>query len=168
MVTMRKHVEEMLEKIVADAEERGSDKVMMPIVEIEEARFLRDRIRNCSVDGTTSCKTYNEFDDTIPLMLSGDYKERFIAEYRQTKIRYERLKRFNNRIEAAQMKRANASPTNGAGMLGQIMNPQSVTVADVNEPKHDCPAELLREQQKKMGEYLHILEVRAVIEGIEL
>lgn len=113
-------------------------------------------------------KPYNEFDDTIPLMLSGDYKERFIAEYRQAKIRYERLKRFNNRIEAAQLKRANASPTNWAGMLGQIMNVQSVTANDVNEPKHDCPPELLREQQKKMGEYLHILEVRAEIEGIEL
>lgn len=168
MVTMRKHVEEMLEKIVAEAEERGNAKVMMPILTTEEARFLLDRIRNCSVDGTTSCKPYNEFDDTIPLMLSGDYKERFIAEYRQTKIRYERLKRFNDHIEAAQMKRANASPTNWAGMLGQIMNVQSVTANDVNEPKHDCPAELLREQQKKMGEYLHILEVRAVIEGIEL
>ena len=168
METMEKYLEKMLEKIIADAEKNGSDKVMMPIVTTDEARYLLDRIRNCSVDDATSCKPYNEFDDTIPLMLSGDYKERFIAEYRQTKIRYERLKRFNDRIEAAQMKRANASPTNWAGMLGQIMNPQSVTVADVNEPKHDCPAELLREQQKKMGEYLHILEVRAVIEGIEL
>lgn len=168
METMEKYLEKMLEKIVADAEENGSDKVMLPILEIEAARFLRDRIRNCSVDDAASCKPCNEFEDTIPLMLSGDYKERFIAEYRQTKIRYERLKRFNNRIEAAQMKRVNASPTNWAGMLGQIMNPQSVTVADVNEPKHDCPAELLREQQKKMGEYLHVLEVRAVIEGIEL
>lgn len=168
METMEKNVEKMLEKIVAQAEENGSDKVMMPIITTEEARFLRDRIRNCSVDDATSCKPYNEFEDTIPLMLSGDYKERFIAEYRQTKIRYERLKNFNNRIEAAQLKRANGQQSNWAGMLGQIMNVQSVTEKDVNEPKHDCPAELLREQQKKMGEYLHILEVRAVIEGIEL
>lgn len=115
-----------------------------------------------------SCKPYNEFEDTVHLMLSDDYRDRFVAEYRQTKIRYERLKAFNNRIEAAQIERANGAPTNWAGMLGQIMNPQSVTVADVNEPKHDCPAEMLREQQRKMGEYLHILEVRAVIEGIEL
>jgi hypothetical protein len=35
-------------------------------------------------------------------------------------------------------------------------------------PVHDCPDHLLREQQAAMGEYLHILEVRAVIEGIEL
>ena len=115
-----------------------------------------------------SCKPYNEIEDTVHLMLSGDYRERLVAEYRQTKIRYERLKRFNNQIEAAQLKRANGATTNWSGMLSQLMNVQSVTVADVNEPKHDCPAELLREQQRKMGEYLHILEVRAVIEGIEL
>ena len=168
METLEKYLEKMLEKIIADAEKNGSDKVMMPIVTTEEARFLLDRIRNCSVDDATSCKPYNELEKTVPLMLSDDYKAKFVAEYSQTKIRYERLKRFNNRIEAAQMKRANASPTNWAGMLGQIMNVQSVTANDVNEPKHDCPAELLREQQKKMGEYLHILEVRAVIEGIEI
>lgn len=117
---------------------------------------------------TASCKPYNEFEDTVHLMLSGDYRERFVAEYRQTKIRYERLKRFNNQIEAAQLKRANGAQTNWTAMLAQIMNAQSVTENDVHEPKHDCPAELLREQQRKMGEYLHILEVRAVIEGIEL
>ena len=116
----------------------------------------------------TSCKPYNEFEDTVHLMLSGDYRERFVAEYRQTKIRYERLKRFNNQIEAAQLKRANGAQTNWTAMLAQIMNAQSVTENDVHEPKHDCPAELLREQQRKMGEYLHILEVRAVIEGLEL
>ena len=115
-----------------------------------------------------NCKPYNEFEDTVHLMLSGDYRERFVAEYRQTKIRYERLKRFNNQIEAAQLKRANGAQTNWTAMLAQIMNAQSVTENDVHEPKHDCPAELLREQQRKMGEYLHILEVRAVIEGIEL
>ena len=117
---------------------------------------------------TANCKPYNEFEDTVHLMLSGDYRERFVAEYRQTKIRYERLKRFNNQIEAAQLKRANGAQTNWTAMLAQIMNAQSVTENDVHEPKHDCPAELLREQQRKMGEYLHILEIRAVIEGIEL
>ncbi len=35
-------------------------------------------------------------------------------------------------------------------------------------PKHDCPDDLLQEQQGIMGRYLQILEVRAVIEGIEL
>ena len=44
-----------------------------------------------------------------------------------------------------------------------------VDVREVDEmPKHDCLDYLLREQQRGMDEYLHIIEVRAVIEGIEL
>jgi hypothetical protein len=35
-------------------------------------------------------------------------------------------------------------------------------------PAHDCPYHMLREQQRCMGEYLHILEVRAIIENVEL
>jgi hypothetical protein len=35
-------------------------------------------------------------------------------------------------------------------------------------PEHDCPDFLLRDQEKAMAEYLHILELRAVIEGIIL
>lgn len=35
-------------------------------------------------------------------------------------------------------------------------------------PKHDCPLELLREQQKYMGQYISILEKRAIIEHISL
>jgi len=34
--------------------------------------------------------------------------------------------------------------------------------------KHDCPLELLREQQKYMGLYLSVLEKRALIENVEL
>ena len=88
-----------------------------------------------------------EFKETVELMLSDDYRDRFFAEYLQTKERYERLKRFNNRIEAAE--RVNLS--------GGTMK----------EPEHDCPSNLLREQQRVMGEYLHLLEVRREIEGIE-
>lgn len=89
------------------------------------------------------------FDHTIELMRSYDYKKRFKAEYMQTKIRYEKLKAFNTRIEAAQR----------TALYG---------VKTIEEPKHTCPEDLLRDQQRAMGEYLHILEVRAVIEGIEL
>ena len=92
-----------------------------------------------------SSKPYNEFEETVPLMLSEDYKARFVAEYRQTKIRYERLNKFCNRIEAA------------------MRNPKK---ADM--PPHDCDLDLLREQQKAMGQYLHVLEIRAEIEHIEL
>lgn len=84
-----------------------------------------------------------EMKETVRMMLSYDYKERFIAEYLQTKERYERLKKFNNKIEAARR-------------------------TGKEEPKHDCPLSLLREQQRAMGEYLHILEVRAEIEEIDL
>lgn len=90
-----------------------------------------------------------ELKDTIEMMQSADYKERFKAEYQQTKIRYEKLKAFNTKIEAAHC-------TAFKCVLG------------VELPKHDCPDELLREQQRKMGEYLHILEVRAEIEHIDL
>lgn len=88
-----------------------------------------------------------ELKDTVELMNSSDYKKRFIAEYLQTKIRYAKLKAFNNKIEAAK--------------IGH-------TSKKIEEPTHDCPLELLREQQRKMGEYIHILEVRAQIEGINL
>lgn len=87
--------------------------------------------------------------DTVSMMSSEDYKERFKAEYYQTKVRYEKLKAFNSRIEAAFRTKCSLDKR-------------------VEVPKHDCPDELLRDQQRAMGEYLHILEVRAVIENIEL
>ena len=43
-----------------------------------------------------------ELKETIELMTSKDYKERFIAEYWQTKIRYEKLKNFCNEYEATE------------------------------------------------------------------
>ena len=92
----------------------------------------------------------NDLSDTVDLMNSADYKERFVAEYLQTKIRYERLKAFNTKIEAAQRMRF------------------SELDSKLEEPVHDCPADLLVEQQQIMGKYLHLLELRAVIEGIIL
>ena len=99
----------------------------------------------------TTCivpKNNTAFDHTIELMRSTDYKDRFRAEYMQTKIRYEKLKAFNTRIEAAER--------------------TMYEKAKVYEPVHACPADMLREQQSVMGEFLHILELRAVIEGIDL
>lgn len=80
---------------------------------------------------------------TIEGMTSEDYKERFRAEYDQTKIRWRKLKAFCNKIEAAEL--TGAEP-----------------------PKHDCPLGLLREQQEAMERYLRILEIRAVIEGVDI
>ena len=89
--------------------------------------------------------------ETVTMMNSPDYKERFVAEYWQTKIRYEKLKDFCNAIEAAQRSK---DPYEGRKC--------------VEEPKHDCPLHLLREQQRAMGEYLHVLEIRAKIESVDL
>lgn len=88
-------------------------------------------------------KNNMELKETIELMCSENYKERFVAEYHQVKIRYEKLKNFCNKIEVETM-------------LGKEVT------------KHDCPLELLREQQKYMGLYLSVLEKRALIENVEL
>lgn len=88
-------------------------------------------------------KPYNPYEDTVRFMLSADYKDRFVAEYRQTKIRYEKLKAYCNRIEMA------------------MMHPSKVEM-----PPHDCDLELLRQQQHYMGCYLGTMEKRAIVEGI--
>ena len=80
-----------------------------------------------------------ELKDTIELMNSDDYKERFKAEYYQTKIRYDKLHKMLIKYEA--------------GTLGF-------------EPS--CPLEILEKQACYMGNYLKTLEIRAEIEKIEL
>ena len=100
-----------------------------------------------------------ELKETIDGMISTDYRERFKAEYRQTKERYERLKAFCNRIEAGVMARF------AAWVAIRI---EAAERTGREEPRHDCPLELLREQQKRMGMYLETLEIRAAIEQIDL
>ena len=80
-----------------------------------------------------------ELKDTINIMNSSDYKERFAAEYWQTKIRYNKLHKMCTKYEA--------------GTLDFTPN---------------CSLELLKEQKSAMGQYLHCLEVRAETEGIKL
>lgn len=80
-----------------------------------------------------------ELKDTIKMMNSADYKERFRAEYWQTKIRYEKLHRMTVKYEAGTL---NFTP--------------------------DCSLPLLKEQKAAMGNYLHCLEVRAEVEKIDL
>lgn len=80
-----------------------------------------------------------ELKDTIEMMNSTDYRERFIAEYHQTKSRYNKL--FDMVVKYK------------AGTLGF---------------KPRCSIELLTEQLRAMGNYLMLLEVRAEIEGITL
>lgn len=80
-----------------------------------------------------------ELKDTIDLMKSEHHENRFLAEYRQTKIRYEKLHRMIVKAHA--------------GTLGF-------------EPK--CPIPLLEAQAAAMGEYLRIMEIRAEKEGLDV
>uniref|UniRef100_UPI0040268CEA crAss001_48 related protein n=1 Tax=Eubacterium sp. TaxID=142586 RepID=UPI0040268CEA len=80
-----------------------------------------------------------EIKDTIQLMNSNDYKQRFIAEYVQVKIRYDKLDKLTVKYEA--------------GTLDFT-------------PK--CSLELLKEQKKFMGNYIRTLKIRAEIENIDL
>lgn len=80
-----------------------------------------------------------ELKDTVKLMESSDYKDRFRAEYWQTKIRYEKLHKTIVKYDAGTL---NFKP--------------------------DCSISLLREQKSFMGNYLNLLEIRAEIEDIEL
>lgn len=80
-----------------------------------------------------------ELKDTVEMMNSADYKERFKAEYHQLKIRYDKLDAMTVKYEAGTL---NFTPS--------------------------CTLELLKEQKMHMGCYLRCLKIRAEIEGIEL
>ena len=80
-----------------------------------------------------------ELKETIELMTSTDYKERFKAEYEQVKIRFEKLK----------------------AMLDKWDN----NTLEFTPP---CNRSIYNLQIKAMGEYIACLETRAVIENIEL
>ena len=98
-----------------------------------------------------------ELKDTIAGMTNPDYKERFRAEYQQVKIRYTKLKALLNKWDAY----------NDYYESKSLIDPDK----DIQEFlgfKPNCSYKILREQQAAMGQYLHCLEVRAVIEGVEL
>ena len=77
--------------------------------------------------------------DTVELMESADYKDRFKAEYYQLKIRYEKLKAMLDKWDNGSLEFA---PT--------------------------CPRETYDNQIKGMEIYLDVLVDRAEIEGVEL
>lgn len=84
--------------------------------------------------------TYNlTLADTISWMNSSDYKERFLAEYWQTRIRYDKLHDMIVKYEGGSL---NFTPT--------------------------CTLDLLKEQKAHMGMYLNSLEIRSVVEKIDL
>lgn len=88
-----------------------------------------------------------ELKDTVEGMESPDYKERFKAEYYQTKIRYEKLKKLLNKMNASEFS------NNFEDFVGFPVS---------------CSEEILSRQLFYMEEYLHCLEIRAVVEHIEL
>lgn len=80
-----------------------------------------------------------ELKDTVDLMNSDDYRDRFRAEYYQVKNRYNKLHKMVIKYEA-----------------GTLDFDPMVSI------------ELLKEQKGAMGQYLYYLEVRAEVEKIEL
>ena len=80
-----------------------------------------------------------ELKDTISLMTSADYKERFIAEYLQVKIRYNKLLNMLMKWDKGEL-----------------------------DFKPDVPRMIYNKQILSMKEYLEVLEARAKIEKIDL
>lgn len=80
-----------------------------------------------------------ELKDTVEMMGSDDYKERFVAEYVQLKIRYDKLYAVLEKY-----------------------------AADKLDFKPTCPIEILYEQLDHMEAYLNILKIRADYEDVEL
>lgn len=80
-----------------------------------------------------------ELNETVEMMNSTDYKERFKAEYYQVVIRYEKLKTMLDKWDNGELK---FDPT--------------------------CPRSTYNMQIKAMTDYIAVLEARAVMEGIEL
>lgn len=80
-----------------------------------------------------------ELKDTVKLMDSNDYKERFKAEYLQTKIRHDKLEKMLIKYKAGTL-----------------------------EFTPSCDIGLLDDQLGYMKNYLRILRIRAEIEGVNL
>lgn len=80
-----------------------------------------------------------ELKETINLMTSADYKERFKAEYYQVKIRLEKLSAMCDKWDNGKLE---FTPT--------------------------CPREIYTYQIKSMKEYLDMLVIRAKIENVEI
>lgn len=110
---------------------KNSPKGYIPCEEVQD--FIHE------VESCQEVNTVLDLDDTCEMMSASDYRDRFVAEYQQTKIRYEKLHKMIVKYEAGTL---DFTPT--------------------------CPIELLKEQASYMGKYLYILEVRAQLEGVNL
>lgn len=84
-------------------------------------------------------KEIKNLSDTVELMTSVDYKERFKAEYYQTKIRYDKIKAMCDKWDKGEL---DFTPT--------------------------CSRDTYTRQIAAMRGYLDILIARSVVEKIEL
>ena len=84
-------------------------------------------------------KPVTELKDTVEMMNSANYKERFKAEYTQVVIRYQKLKGVLDKWDNGEL---NFNPT--------------------------CPRSTYNMQIKTMTDYIAVLEARAVMEGVVL
>ena len=84
-------------------------------------------------------KNSMELRDTIEMMNSADYKERFKAEYYQVVIRYQKLKAMLEKWDNGEL---NFNPT--------------------------CPRSTYNMQIQAMVDYIAVLEARTVMECVEL
>jgi predicted enzyme involved in methoxymalonyl-ACP biosynthesis len=83
-----------------------------------------------------------------------DWKKRLVEEYTQLHDRYEKLRAFNNKREVK-------------GYFEDYIT--HCTPEEKAAARKECQVtELLKAQQRTMDEYLHLLELRAELEGIDL
>ena len=80
-----------------------------------------------------------ELADTIDLMTSDDYKDRFMAEYYQVKIRYQKLKSILDKYEEGTL-----------------------------DFEPSCSISLLMIQRDIMEDYLNVLQDRDITENISV
>lgn len=94
---------------------------------------------NAIYTGAADGEEVNGLEDTVPMMTSPDYKERFKAEYYQIQIRVDKLTKMLSAW--------------GSGVLGF---------------QPTCSYDLLEAQLNSMKTYLHFLRERAELESIPL
>ena len=80
-----------------------------------------------------------ELKETVEMMNSADYKERFKAEYQQVVIRYQKLAAMLQKWDNGEL---NFTPT--------------------------CPRSTYDMQVRAMADYIAVLEARAVMESVDL
>ena len=97
------------------------------------------RLNMLCVKALRQVKKMNENDGISATPVQDTWQERMKREYRETKERYEKLHRMVTKYEDGTL---NFTP--------------------------NCSIDLLKQQKRHMGEYLHDLEIRAEIEGVNL